>query len=198
MSAPLSELLALCHLALAQTCAPGDCVLDATAGRGHDALFLASLVGETGLVLAVDRQEEALRATAALLCEHGLEGRVRLAPGDHAEMEALLSRDMPVGRDLAAVVFNLGFLPGSDKSVRTSAASTLAALKAVWPRLRRGGLLCVHVYTGHEGAEEEAAAVDAWMSALDWKKARVTACRQSNKPSRRETLYLARKIESMS
>ena len=62
MSAPLSELLALCHLALAQTCAPGDCVLDATAGRGHDALFLASLVGETGLVLAVDRQEEALRA----------------------------------------------------------------------------------------------------------------------------------------
>ena len=47
-------------------------------------------------------------------------------------------------------------------------------------------------------AEEEAAAVDAWMSALDWKKARVTACRQSNKPSRRETLYLARKIESIS
>ena len=53
MSAPLSELLALCHLALAQTCAPGDCVLDATAGRGHDALFLASLVGETGLVLGI-------------------------------------------------------------------------------------------------------------------------------------------------
>ena len=49
-----------------------------------------------------------------------------------------------------------------------------------------------------EKAEEEAAAVDAWMSALDWKKARVTACRQSNKPSRRETLYLARKIESIS
>ncbi len=194
MSAPLSELLGLCHLTLAQTCAPGDCVLDATAGRGHDALFLASLVGETGLVLAVDRQEEALRDTAALLCEHGLEGRVRLAPGDHAEMESLLSRELPAGRDLAAVVFNLGFLPGSDKSVRTSAASTLAALKAVWPRLRRGGLLCVHVYTGHEGAEEEAATVEAWVSALDWKNARVTACGQRNKPSRRETLYLVRKI----
>lgn len=198
MSAPLSELLSLCHLVLERACAPGDCVLDATAGRGHDTLFLASLVGESGLVLAVDRQEKALRDTASLLCEHGLEGRVRLTQGDHAEMEALLCRELPADRDLAAVVFNLGFLPGSDKIIRTSAASTSAALKAVWPRLRRSGLLCVHVYTGHEGAEEEAAAVDAWMRALDWKCARVTACGQRNKPSRPETLYLVHKRESLS
>lgn len=195
MTAPLSELLELCHRALAGSCARGDMALDATAGRGHDTLFLASLVGEEGAVLAVDRQEDALRDTASLLRGHGLEDRVRLAQGDHADMAALLERELPAGRELAVAVFNLGFLPGSDKRVRTSAASTLAALEAVWPRVRPGGLLCVHAYTGHEGAAEEAGAVDVWAAALDWKRARVTACAQRNKPSRPETLYLVRKIE---
>ena len=129
-----------------------------------------------------------------LLRERGMENRVRLMLGDHAEMAELLERELPVGRELSAAVFNLGFLPGSDKRIRTSAASTLKALKAVWPFLRHGGLLCVHAYSGHEGAVEEAAAVDAWMSALDWKSSRVTACGQRNKTVRPETLYLARKL----
>ena len=45
MAFPLSELIGLCHLALSGSCGKGDTVLDATAGRGHDTLFLASLVG---------------------------------------------------------------------------------------------------------------------------------------------------------
>ena len=178
MTLPLSELIGLCHLALSGSCGKGDTVLDATAGRGHDTLFLASLVGAEGRVLALDRQEEALSSAAVLLRERGMENRVRLMLGDHAEMAELLERELPVGRELSAAVFNLGFLPGSDKRIRTSAASTLKALKAVWPFLRHGGLLCVHAYSGHEGAVEEAAAVDAWMSALDWKSSRVTACGQ--------------------
>ena len=47
---------------------------------------------------------------------------------------------------------------------------------------------------GRFAAVEEAAAVDAWMSALDWKSSRVTACGQRNKTVRPETLYLARKL----
>ena len=194
MAFPLSELIGLCHLALSGSCGKGDTVLDATAGRGHDTLFLASLVGAEGRVLALDRQEEALSSAAVLLRERGMENRVRLMLGDHAEMAELLERELPVGRELSAAVFNLGFLPGSDKRIRTSAASTLKALKAVWPFLRHGGLLCVHAYSGHEGAVEEAAAVDAWMSALDSKSSRVTAGGQRNKTVRPETLYLARKL----
>ena len=198
MIPPVSELITLCHLVLSSSCKEGDIVLDATAGNGHDALFLASLVGREGLVVAVDIQEEALQAARMLLRETGTDGIVRLLHGDHAEMSALLKREMPADRELSAAVFNLGFLPGSDKRVRTSAASTITALNAVWSYLRDGGLLSVHAYVGHEGAAEEAAAVDAWMKGLDWKKARVTACRQHNKPSRCETLYLARKLSPSS
>ena len=194
MIPPVSELITLCHLVLSSSCKEGDIVLDATAGNGHDALFLASLVGREGLVVAVDIQEEALQAARMLLRETGMDGIVRLLHGDHAEMSALLKREMPADRELSAAVFNLGFLPGSDKRIRTSAASTITALNAVWSYLRDGGLLSVHTYSGHEGAAEEAAAVDAWMRGLGWNMARVTSCRQHNKPSRCETLYLARKL----
>lgn len=194
MIPPVSELITLCHLTLSSSCKEGDIVLDATAGNGHDTLFLASLVGKEGLVVAVDIQEEALQAARTLLHEKGRDDIVRLLQGDHADLCDLLKREIPAGRELSAAVFNLGFLPGSDKRVRTSAASTVRALNEVWPHLRAGGLLSVHTYSGHEGAEEESAAVDAWMRGLGWNMARVTSCRQHNKPSRCETLYLARKV----
>ncbi len=39
---------------------PGDFVIDATMGNGHDTAFLAELVGPSGEVFAFDIQKEAL------------------------------------------------------------------------------------------------------------------------------------------
>lgn len=204
----------------------GPFMLDATAGNGHDTVFLAHLAGEGGLVLAVDRQKEALARTAVLLREQGLERRTRLVCGDHADTAALLDRcfpqallaDRPPGSGspapevpqflnpaaptrcegeearvpwLDVAVFNLGFLPSSDKGVATRAVSTLAALDGVWPRLRPGGLLSVHAYVGHPGGADEAEAVGGWMRRLPWLDAQVSACTQWNKPRNAETLWLA-------
>ena len=170
----------------------GPLMLDATAGNGHDTVFLAELAGEGGMVLAVDRQEEALARSAALLRQRGLERRVRLTRGDHADMVALLARELPDAEALLDLaVFNLGFLPGSDKRVATSAATTLTALEAVWGRLRPGGLLSVHAYSGHPGGADEAKAVGDWMRALPWREAQVSACSQWNKARSPETLWLA-------
>ncbi len=170
----------------------GPLMLDATAGNGHDTAFLAELAGEDGLVLAVDRQEEALVRSASLLRERGLERRARLMRCDHADMAALLVRELPGGDSLLALgVFNLGFLPRSDKRVATSAATTLTALGAVWARLRPGGLLSVHAYSGHPGGADEATAVGDWMRALPWREAQVSACSQWNKARNPETLWLA-------
>lgn len=170
----------------------GPLMLDATAGNGHDTAFLAELAGECGTVLAVDRQEEALTRTAALLRERGLTQRVRLARADHADMAVLLARQMPdTEARLDLAVFNLGFLPGGDKRVVTSAATTLTALDSVWERLRPGGLLSVHAYSGHPGGAEEAQAVGEWMRAKPWRKAQVNACVQWNKTHSPESLWLA-------
>ena len=101
---------------------PGDTVVDATMGNGHDTLFLAEQVGAEGRVYAFDIQESAVESTRHLLEEHGMSGRVTLLCRSHAEMAGAV----PSG--LAAAVFNLGWLPGGDHSITTLCASTEKAV----------------------------------------------------------------------
>lgn len=49
------------------------------------------------------------------------------------------------------VAFNLGYLPGGDKRIITSSASTLLALEAAKDLLLPGGLISVVAYVGHPG-----------------------------------------------
>ncbi len=188
----LSALLQTSRALLRAHCGPGDAVLDATMGNGRDTVFLAQLVGPEGLVIAMDKQADAVERTAELLDDMELAARARLLQCTHADLGNILPLTMQVAKraSLAAAVFNLGYLPGGDKKVVTDASSTVRALGVVWPLIRPGGLLCVHTYTGHEGAAEEADAVAAWMREIPWAEGQATACVQHNKPANPETLYL--------
>lgn len=147
----------LCHDFLARHVRPGDAVVDATAGNGHDTVFLARLAGETGKVYAFDIQPQAIAATRARLAAEGLENRVVLLQASHATLAAYVS-------SATAVVFNLGYLPSADHAVITTPAETLAALDAAAGVLDGGGLLLTVCYPGHEGGGDEAAAVEGWFS----------------------------------
>ena len=57
--------------ALQQVIRPGDTVIDATLGNGHDTCMLAELVGEGGHVIGFDIQPDAVMRTAAALTEKG-------------------------------------------------------------------------------------------------------------------------------
>ena len=142
----------------------GDQVLDATVGNGHDTVFLARLVGEQGRVYGIDLQAGAIASTRQRLVAEGLDGRVRLVLGDHARVEAWVP-DEARGR-VAAIMFNLGYLPGGSRGVVTRPDSTLASLESLKEHLRPGGLISVMCYTGHPGGREETDAVKAWMHAL--------------------------------
>jgi predicted methyltransferase len=136
---------------------PGETVVDATVGNGHDTLLLAQTVGAEGMVYGFDVQEEALHATRRRLLEAGIgEGRVRLIQAGHEEMADHVRG--PVG----AVMFNLGYLPGGDHARTTRVPTTLCALQQAISLLRRGGVISVVCYRGHPGGMEEAAAVCAW------------------------------------
>lgn len=151
------------HHSLSNHLRRGDLAIDATAGNGHDTLHLARCVGEPGHVIAIDLQESAIAHTRAKLIKAGLESRVSLHTDNHAtQLEALIGS---AAENVAAIVFNLGYLPGSDKSVQTQTTHTLRALDASAPLLRPGGLLCVTAYRAHPGGEPEAAAVLSWMRA---------------------------------
>ena len=72
-----------------ETVHEGDLCIDATAGRGRDTLFLASLVGDGGHVFSMDIQQEAVNSTRELLLKHGMESRVSVFQKSHSEMSDL-------------------------------------------------------------------------------------------------------------
>lgn len=146
------------HTALAEVVRPGDVVVDATAGNGHDTVALARLVGPNGRVYAFDIQPVALTRTADRLKEAAFDN-VTLLLHDHAELRDALPSEHH--GHLAAVVFNLGYLPRADKQVVTHPDTTLPALRAAVELLRPGGLLSVLGYQGHATGGDEVAAVRA-------------------------------------
>ncbi|MEM7698144.1 MAG: class I SAM-dependent methyltransferase [Verrucomicrobiota bacterium] len=159
MSTPiLPQATTLAHQLIAARVSSGDRALDATAGNGHDTVFLCALVGEEGQVHAVDLQVEAIEATQDRV---GPVPQLTLELGDHSSM-----RECPFEHCEAAML-NLGYLPGGDKCITTTPQSTVAALDRISEMLEPRGILTITVYTGHPGGEEEAEAVRDWAEALD-------------------------------
>ena len=151
----------LAHLLMLQSVEPGDRVVDATVGNGHDTLFLAELVGPRGRVFGFDVQEAALAATAERVVELP---QVTLIHAGHETLEEHLATH---GEDrLAAVMFNLGYLPGAPKDIMTRTETTLVALEQALARIKIHGLVTLVLYPGHQGGDEEAAAVRSYAQAL--------------------------------
>jgi tRNA A58 N-methylase Trm61 len=150
----------------------GDLAIDATAGNGHDTLFLAECVGPSGRVLAFDIQAGAVEATRERLERAGCLQRVCIHHASHARMVEFV--ELATAR---VVMFNLGYLPGGDHTIITEPAETLTALEAAAACLMPGGVLSVVCYPGHPGGDEEAAHVENWLtarSAHGWRMAKYT------------------------
>ncbi len=145
-----------CHILLRNHLRTGDRAIDATAGNGQDTLFLARQVGPEGRVFAFDLQPEAVESTRRLLRTQGISPETcEVTTACHSGLSTLL----PSGSEgqFSAIIFNLGYLPGGDKSIITRPATTLAAVAVSLTLLRPGGLLLVVLYPGHEGGGTEAA-----------------------------------------
>jgi len=161
----MPRLTQVAHQRIQAVVQTGDLVIDTTAGNGHDTLLLAELVGERGKVLALDRQASALEETRKRLQQANLLDRAMLIEGDHADLLSIVPSSWP-GK-VRAVVFNLGYLPGSDKTIITTADSTCQALNASCRLLHSGGLLSVLIYRGHPGGHVEEAMILNWLSNND-------------------------------
>ncbi len=149
------------HEMLADALGDGCVAVDATMGNGHDTLFLCSLVGEKGLVYAFDVQPEALESTKKRLEDHNMASRARLILDGHQNMLAHLEGQAD------AVMFNLGWLPGGDKSVTTRVETTIAAVNAAAKLIKRGGLITICAYPGHDEGKKELEALEKWGSELN-------------------------------
>ncbi|MGG5359531.1 MULTISPECIES: class I SAM-dependent methyltransferase [unclassified Enterococcus] len=150
------------HQLLKETIQPGDFVVDATMGNGNDTAFLAELVGPSGEVLAFDIQKQALENTEKKLTELDLLSQTTLFPLGHEHIESVLAEETKI----SAAVFNLGYLPKSDKQVITLPDTTKKALDGLLPHLVRGSRIILVVYYGHEGGIDELTMVENYAKTL--------------------------------
>jgi SAM-dependent methyltransferase len=161
----LRPLLGYVRDLLSVTLQEGDIAIDGTVGNGHDTLFLAERVGESGRVYGFDIQQQALLNAQARLEEAGVAGRVELLLESHARMQEAVPMEMH-GR-VKAVTFNFGYLPGGDKSMVTTSSSSLPALRAALDLLAPGGIVTAALYSGHEEGKAETQAILNWAHGLE-------------------------------
>jgi predicted methyltransferase len=163
----------MAHNFLREVVKPIDVVVDATLGNGHDTLFLSSLVPE-GKVYSFDIQQRAVQKFKDVIYERGLNNVILINDG-HENIDNYL-KESP-----KAIMFNLGYLPGGDKSITTLPETTIIALQKCLKLLSSGGIITMEVYPGHEGGKEEAEAVLEVVRGLDSKEFSVMEIRFSNK-----------------
>jgi predicted methyltransferase len=176
---------------LADRLRPGDVVVDATMGNGHDTLFLSQCVSPGGQVYAFDVQAAALEETRKRVPQ-------KLSTLFHAGHETMAHK-LPVelhGK-IAAIMFNLGYLPGSDKSCITRTETTLAALATAIELLKPGGILTLAVYPGHEGGAEESREIAKWAAGLDSRRFEVQHLRPVNRSAAPPELWTLWKTAPM-
>lgn len=171
---------------------PGDIAIDATCGNGNDTLFLSQLLlsDPSSAVFSFDIQAEAILNTENLLKRHLSPDhfrRVLLHRRSHLELNSI-----PLPYSPRLVVYNLGYLPGGNKSLTTKTETTLESVQMSLELISDDGALSIMCYPGHEeGAREELALV-SWAESLPSKMWSVCYHRWINRPRAPSFLWISR------
>ena len=129
-------------------------IVDATCGNGHDTLFLAKHVKH---VHAIDIQLEAIHQTKALTNDFT---NITFHHKSHEHLNDYIDT-------YDGVIFNLGYLPGSDKTITTKHTTTIQALVSIHQRHK--GFVLIVAYPGHNEGFIEQVAIVSFLDKLDIK-----------------------------
>ncbi len=145
------------HEILEKTVSKEDITIDATCGNGNDTLLLSN-IGK--FVYGFDIQNLAIKNTDKLLQEHN-KSNYKLIMDSHENI------DQYIHNKIKAITFNLGYLPGSDKTILTNESSTIEAINKSCNLLSSGGIICITLYIGHTGGANEAVQVENFAKTLN-------------------------------
>lgn len=168
----------LAHEFLKLNVKEGDLCIDCTAGRGKDTAFLCGLVGESGKVVALDIQPEAIESTKELISELGYDDRCGIYLDSHENVDRYAEEGT-----VAAIVFNFGWLPGGDHSKHTQTESSLAALRKCLRLLKFGGVMSLSIYYGRDTGFEEKDAILSCIAGLPVGEFAVVVSEFVNRPN---------------
>lgn len=185
----LQHVVPVSHLIFQSLLEAGDVVVDATVGNGSDTLLLAHCVAETGKVYGFDVQAAALEKTREKLVSSGLETPVVLHLAGHENLLAY------VNEPVQAVIFNLGYLPGADKSLHTRWETTQTAIEAAMSLLKPGGFIALTAYPGTPGGLAETEALEAFLHRLEDAQFSAATYKMLNQVNQPPILYVIQKRE---
>lgn len=167
----LDGILPFARKLLEKVIGQGDVCVDGTAGNGHDTLFLAKRVGKNGRVYSFDIQKQALDNTRErLLAENELDQVILIHDGHEKAKQYIDKNDY--GK-IKGAVFNLGYLPGGDKSIVTKPETTICAVEQLFEGLECGGIIVLVIYHGHEEGKIERNEILNYVSKFSQEKAYV-------------------------
>ena len=155
----------------------GGVAVDFTMGNGHDTLWLSEAMGENGKVYAFDIQPQALESSRRLLETENAPQNYTLILDSHSNVLDYVSEKICIG------MFNLGFLPGGDKSITTKRETTMVAIRAAIDLLDDDGALLIAVYPGHAEGTIEGELIEEELSKLNRKELCASKFKIVNSPT---------------
>lgn len=178
----------MAHMMILPILPEARCVVDATAGNGHDTVFLAENSHPDCRVYAFDIQQKALDSTKSLATEAGVVDKVELVLDSHANVEHYIDGEIDVA------MFNLGYLPSGDHSLTTSVDSTMEAIRKMIERLSVGGVISIVSYSGHEAGAVEQDMLWQELRALPVRYYTVSTFRMMNHKKTAPMLFVIEKV----
>ncbi|NQW30818.1 MAG: methyltransferase domain-containing protein [Ignavibacteria bacterium] len=166
----------------------GDTVVDATIGNGRDTALLAELAGAHGHVYGFDIQQVALDVTQARLS--GASANHTLFLKSHSLMLETLPQH--VQGLVSAITFNLGYLPGGDKSIFTQLESTVSALLNAQLLLTENGIITIVCYR-HAYGEQELESVRNELASWSQEKYTITETQFINQQGKPPIVFVVRR-----
>ncbi len=139
-------------------------VLDATLGNGEDAAFLCEKIGKEGIFDGIDIQEEAVSQSKLKLNQMGYDN-FKLTLGNHKYIDSIYA-----GKSYDLIVYNLGYLPKSNKSCTTLLDSTAESIQKALNLIKVGGFISITTYRGHDEGVKEYQWLNLFTKQLDTKK----------------------------
>lgn len=131
--------------------------VDATLGNGNDSLLLANKFKD---VYSFDIQDLAIKRSKEKLKDYH---NVHIIKDNHIYVNNYVHSKI----DLA--IFNLGFLPGSDKKICTNSYTTIKALENIYSNLNNKGIIIITSYSRHLGGSREANELDNYLERSSFK-----------------------------
>jgi len=122
---------------------PNSIVVDATTGNGKDTYFLASRCQK---VYAFDIQTQAIENSQNYNKDFT---NISYVCDNHEFINHYVKEEVDL------IIFNLGYLPGSNHEIMTTANSTKKALRNSMEILTPNGSIIITSYIGHPGGLEE-------------------------------------------